>query len=633
MTRLELQIAWRYLRSRRGSKLLSLISIIAIGGVLVGVSALIVIIGVMNGLQHDLREKILVGSPDIRVLSYGEDLKITDWPKVLDKVRKQPGVVTAAPFVLTEALMRRDPDLHRRRFSRGDRAAGAAEPEVTTIREHAIEGDFRFASADGKHRGAVVGSLLAEPDEHLDRFTARAHHLRRLQGEPGHRLHPIPRTLEVEVTGVFRAGMYEYDNQYVYLDMPAAQELAGLDSAVTGLEVKATTRAEAPAVAEAMHVDFPYHTVDWHEQNSSLFKALKLEKLGMGVILLLIVLVAAFNIVSTLTMVVPDKTREIGILKAMGLPSASVRRIFLAQGLVIGVVGTGHRPGDRARRGSRDRPVGPHLARPSGLFHRPPAGADAAAGRRADRRPRRHHRDGGDAASRDSGVAALPDRGDPQRVTSSPAAALPGDPDVMTPMLEAIGVVKGLPWRRRCRGACARREWTSAVARGEMIAIVGASGAGKSTLMHVLGALERPTAGDVWLNGEHVADLPDDALADLRNRSVGFVFQFHHLLKEFSALENVMMPLRIAGRSPAEARDRAASLLVRVGLGARHEPPSSGDVGRRAAAHRRGAGARDAAAAPSGRRALGQSRPSQRRRLCTTCSPNSRRRWHLGSSW
>ena len=101
MSKLELQIAWRYLRSRRGSKLLSLISIIAIGGVLVGVSALIVIIGVMNGLQHDLREKILVGSPDIRVLSYGEDLKIADWPKVLEKVREQPGVVTAAPFVLT----------------------------------------------------------------------------------------------------------------------------------------------------------------------------------------------------------------------------------------------------------------------------------------------------------------------------------------------------------------------------------------------------------------------------------------------------------------------------------------------------------------------------------------------------
>lgn len=143
----------------------------------------------------------------------------------------------------------------------------------------------------------------------------------------------------------------------------------------------------------------------------------------------------------------------------------------------------------------------------------------------------------------------------------------------MTPMLEAIGVVKVF---HGGDGAEVRvlEGVDLAVARGEMIAIIGASGAGKSTLLHVLGALERPTAGDVWLNGEHVADLPDDALADLRNRSVGFVFQFHHLLKEFSALENVMMPLRIAGRSPAEARDRAASLLARVGLGHRlnHRP-------------------------------------------------------------
>src|ERR671926_717275 len=100
MTKLELAIAWRYLRSRRGSRLLSLISVIAIGGVLVGVSALIVIMGVMNGLQTDLREKILIGSPDIRVLSYGEDLKIADWQRVLDRVRRLPGVVAAAPFVM-----------------------------------------------------------------------------------------------------------------------------------------------------------------------------------------------------------------------------------------------------------------------------------------------------------------------------------------------------------------------------------------------------------------------------------------------------------------------------------------------------------------------------------------------------
>ena len=103
MTKLELAIAWRYLRSRRGSRLLSFITVIAIGGVLVGVSALIVIIGVMNGMQRDLREKILIGSPDIRVLSVGADLKIDDWQSVLKKGAAQPGVVSAAPFVLTQA--------------------------------------------------------------------------------------------------------------------------------------------------------------------------------------------------------------------------------------------------------------------------------------------------------------------------------------------------------------------------------------------------------------------------------------------------------------------------------------------------------------------------------------------------
>ena len=113
------------------------------------------------------------------------------------------------------------------------------------------------------------------------------------------------------------------------------------------------------------------------------------------------------------------------------------------------------------------------------------------------------------------------------------------------------------------------------VRRGEMVAVIGASGAGKSTLLHVLGALERPTSGDVRLGGRRVAALADEELAALRNLSVGFVFQFHHLLKEFSALENVMMPLRIAGRPDTEARHRAEALLERVGLASRlHHRPS-----------------------------------------------------------
>lgn len=341
MTKLELQIAWRYLRSRRGSKLLSLISIIAIGGVLVGVSALIVIIGVMNGLQHDLREKILVGSPDIRVLSYGEDLKITDWPTVLAKVRKQPGVVAAAPFVLTEGVITGGHEYSGGAYIVGLLPEGRGVPDVTTIRSHTTQGDFRFVSSDGKKRGAVLGKLLAS------RFNKLIGDSITLLSAGGAKVNPvtgtvIPKFESFEVTGIVSTGMYEYDNAYTFIALDKAQELAGLGDGVTGIEVKTTDRWQAGDIAAHLvgALGWPYRTVDWQEQNHSLFQALKLEKLGMGVILLLIVLVAAFNIVSTLTMVVADKTKEIGILKAMGMPARSIRRIFFAQGLVIGVVGT-----------------------------------------------------------------------------------------------------------------------------------------------------------------------------------------------------------------------------------------------------------------------------------------------------
>ena len=345
MTRLELSIAWRYLRSRRGSKLLSLISVIAMGGVLVGVSALIVIIGVMNGLQRDLREKILIGSPDIRVLTYGDDMKVEGYQTVLGKVRQLPGVVAAAPFVLTQAGVTTGHDYAEGAYIYGIEPQGPGVPDVTSIRQHVVRGagDFRFLSADGQHRGVVLGKLLAArltvfPGEKLRLISfAGARSLSAVTGMPS------PKFEELEVTGLFETGMYEYDNSYIYMSIDLAREFAGLGDAVTGIEVKTADRWHARAVAAEIDraLGVPFRTVDWQDQNKSLFQALKLEKLGMGVILGLIVIVAAFNIVSTLTMVVTDKTREIGILKAMGMPARSIRRIFFTQGLVIGVVGTG----------------------------------------------------------------------------------------------------------------------------------------------------------------------------------------------------------------------------------------------------------------------------------------------------
>jgi lipoprotein-releasing system permease protein len=342
VTRLELSIAWRYLRSRRGSRLLSLISVIAIGGVLVGVSALIVIMGVMNGLQRDLREKILVGSPDVHVLPYGDGMRMTSWRETRAAVAATPGVVRAAPFVSTQGMVRNLSGYMTGTQVMGIQADGVPGADVTTIRSHAILGDFRFTRDSVSLPGAVLGKLLASklnafPGDTIVLVGAAGLDMNASTGAI------IPRLDSAVVSGVFETGMYEYDNAYLYLELAAAQRFAGLGDDVTGIEVRAVDRWQAPAVADSMRANLkaPVRAIDWQEQNRSLFQALKLERLGMGVILLLIVVVAAFNIVSTLTMVVSDKTREIGILRAMGMPAKSIRRIFLYQGIVVGAVGTG----------------------------------------------------------------------------------------------------------------------------------------------------------------------------------------------------------------------------------------------------------------------------------------------------
>ena len=341
MIRLEWSIAWRYLRSRRSSALVSFTSMIAIGGVIVSVSALIVILGVMNGLQIDLREKILAGSPDVRVQSYGESLSIAGWEPVLETITTTPGVVAAAPFVLTQALATARSDYVEGVYVQGI-PGGPDAPIVTDIRERAIEGDFRFNPAADGMQGAVVGKLLAQrlnlfPGDTLSLISPAS---MRHRGPFGAL---IPNVVAFPVSGIFETGMYEYDNGWVYLELAAAQAFAGMGTAVSGIEIKTTDRWAAEGVAAMLDstLGFPYRAVDWQTQNSSLFSALQLEKLAMTMILSLIVLVSAFNIVGTLSMVVHDKTREIGILRAMGLPARSVRRIFLWQGSVIGLVGTG----------------------------------------------------------------------------------------------------------------------------------------------------------------------------------------------------------------------------------------------------------------------------------------------------
>jgi lipoprotein-releasing system permease protein len=342
MTKLEWRIAWRYLRSRRGSRLLSLNSLIAVGGVIVSVSALVVIIGVMNGLQNDLRDKILVGSPDIRVLPWGPDMVMTDWRQVMHKVEAVDGVVSVAPFVSTLAMVntpgRKFKDVA---FVVGIPADSGTYPP-TSIRSTVVSGAFEFATPDGGYNGAVIGKKLAEKIavtpgiDSIDLFTIDADRMDPMTGLP------TASVRKMLVTGLFDTGMYEYDDKYIFVDIRAAQEFARLGPDVTGLEVRTPTREGAASIAIAIidTLGVGARTEDWEAQNESLFSALKLEKKGLTFILMLITLVAAFNITGTLTMVVAEKTREIGILRAMGTSARAVRRVFFAQGMAIGVAGT-----------------------------------------------------------------------------------------------------------------------------------------------------------------------------------------------------------------------------------------------------------------------------------------------------
>jgi len=340
-SRLDLRIAMRYLRSRRSSRLLSLITVIAVGGVTVGVMALVIVLGVMNGMQNDLREKILVVNPHLRILTYGEGLRLGDWRGVLDTVRHTKGVAAVAPFVLSVGVVSAGHD-----YAEGVAVVGIESDTgtraVTSLPRHLTKGDLSFKTTQpGVEGGVAIGTRLASklsafPGDVITMVAPAGSQFNRSLGAF------IPKYRRYEVTGLFETGMYDYDNSYVVMRRENAQEFAGLGAAVTGLEVRLIEPERATDFAKQIEskLGYPYRALDWQLQNRSLFSALKLEKLAMGLVVFLICVVAAFNVVGTLTMVVRDKTREIGILMAMGMQRGRIRRVFLIQGVFIGLVGT-----------------------------------------------------------------------------------------------------------------------------------------------------------------------------------------------------------------------------------------------------------------------------------------------------
>jgi len=343
----ELLVGLRYLRSRRWHYGLSLISTISLVGVMIGVATLIIVLAVMAGLEDELRQKILGFNPHVTVVSYGGP--ITEWREKVDAIAKVPGVAAVSPVVYGQAMVGIG------RTVSGVVVRGidpASAPGVIDVGRHLRVGSVaelskthRVPRAPDEGGGTVeLGGILI--GEQLARQLGVA------EGDAVNVISPlgkptpagmIPRVKRFVVAGIFDSGMFEYDTTLVYMALPDAQQFFDMDDGVAGIEVRANDLYDARELARAVERalgGFPFRARDWMEVNRNLFSALKLEKVVYGIVLCLIVVVAAFNILATLTMVVKEKRRDIAILKSMGASSGAIGRVFVLKGAVIGVAGT-----------------------------------------------------------------------------------------------------------------------------------------------------------------------------------------------------------------------------------------------------------------------------------------------------
>ncbi|MBL7211464.1 MAG: lipoprotein-releasing ABC transporter permease subunit [Desulfobacteraceae bacterium] len=330
----ELFLSLRYLKAKRKQTFISVITVISVLGVMVGVMALVVVLSVMNGFRADLMSKILGVNSHILVLRYGG--AFGDYKKIAERVDKLDGVVASTPFIYAQVMANNSGNVSGA-LLRGVDPKNAAR--VVSFEEMIKEGSLASLEEDaGGSSPIVVGRELSRqigigPGDIVTLLS------------PEGKLTPLgrsPNTKRFRVTGIFDSGMYEYDASMVFVSLKEAQDFLAMGDRVTGLEVRVDDIYESDKIAKQIQADlgYPYWTKDWKVMNRSLFSALKLEKVTMFVILTMIVLVGALNIISTLVMVVMEKTRDIAILRAMGASAKSIMSVFMLQGLLVGLIGT-----------------------------------------------------------------------------------------------------------------------------------------------------------------------------------------------------------------------------------------------------------------------------------------------------
>ncbi|MBI3325584.1 MAG: lipoprotein-releasing ABC transporter permease subunit [Nitrospinae bacterium] len=342
----EWALSLRYLKAKRKQIFISLITWISVGGVAVGVMALIVVLAVMSGFEEHLKSKILGTNAHVVVLQLGSS-RLEQYEQLLERVKRADHVVAVTPFIYSQVMLSSKSSVMGV-VVRGIDPAG--ERSVTDLAKNIREGSLERLSDEVSRTGATAEETIARPPG-IVMGRELAKQLNVFLGDeitvvsPMGTMTPtgmIPKYRRFEVVAIFDSGMYEYDTTLAFISLPTAQRFFSLGDTVTGLQVKVDDVYRARRVAEDLRRELgvPYWTRDWTEMNRNLFGALRVEKVTMFVILVLIVLVAAFNIVSTLIMLVMEKNRDIAVLKSMGATKRGIMKIFMLEGLIIGTTGT-----------------------------------------------------------------------------------------------------------------------------------------------------------------------------------------------------------------------------------------------------------------------------------------------------
>jgi lipoprotein-releasing system permease protein len=351
----EMFVGFRYLRAKRRQRTISLNTFVSVAGITLGVAALIGTLGIMTGFKEDLQAKIL-GTTSHIVIQDRTKEGMADYNALVGQVQGIPHVLAATPFVLRQVLLTSrsavqgivlrgiDPQREVKVTELGKNITSGSLTDLITDRAStrgetpSQTPDSTPSDAASTHPGIILGKELAL---RLGAFVGDTVNVVSPVG-PISAVGMVPKIRTFTVVAVFESGMFEYDSSLAYMGLGEAQKFFNMSDRVSGIEVKVDDIFAADRIAGLIDrvLGFPYAARDWMQLNRNLFSALKLEKTMMFLLLVLITIVASFNIVSTLTMIVSEKQREIAILKAMGATRKAIMRIFMLNGLIIGLTGT-----------------------------------------------------------------------------------------------------------------------------------------------------------------------------------------------------------------------------------------------------------------------------------------------------